>query len=450
MPNVGEFVHLVVPRKKICMKYHPITAQLFIENRKRYSKKLKSNSIAIFNANDIQPTNADGSMSFIQNNDLFYLSGIDQEESILLIYPEAQNPAHREILFLKETSDHIAIWEGHKYTKEEARAASGVGTIYWLSMFTSVFNTLMGECSAVYLNTNEHARAVVEVETRDARFIAYCKEKYPLHQYERSAPIMHQLRAIKSKYEVDLIQEACNITEKGLRRLLSFVKPGVWEYEIEAELAHEFIRNRSRGFAYGPIIASGASACVLHYTENNKPCKAGDVILLDVAAEYGNYASDLTRCLPVSGKFSKRQKAVYNAVLRVMKGATALLKPGGKLDTYHEAVGKMMEEELVGLKLLKTADIKKQDKSFPAYKKYFMHGTSHFLGLDVHDVGSRYRTFEEGMVFTCEPGIYIPEEGLGIRLENDILIGKKGPIDLMKNIPIEAEEIEHLMQLKSA
>ena len=427
------------------MKYSPIPSTLFIENRKRFSAKLKTNALAVFNSNDIMPTSADGSMAFIQNTDIFYLSGIDQEQSILLIYPEAKNPAHREILFLKETNEHIAIWEGHKYTKEEATAASGVKTIYWLSMFDSIFNTLMGECDGVYLNTNEHTRAAVEVETRDARFIKTCQAHYPLHNYQRSAPIMHELRSIKSKAEIDLIQTACNITEKGLRRLLKFVKPGVWEYEIEAELAHEFIRNRSRGFAYGPIVASGANACVLHYVDNNKQCLAGDVILLDVAAEYGNYASDLTRSLPVSGKFSKRQRAVYNAVLRVMKGATAMLKPGNKIESYHEAVGKLMEEELIGLKLLKASDVKKQNPASPAYKKYFMHGTSHQLGLDVHDVGSRYRPIQEGMVFTCEPGIYIPEEGLGIRLENDIHITKKGPVDLMKNIPLEAEEIEDLM-----
>jgi Xaa-Pro aminopeptidase len=427
------------------MKYFPLPSLLFTENRKRFSKKLKPNSLSVFNSNDFMPTSADGTMPFIQNTDIFYLSGIDQEESILLLYPESKNPAHREILFLKETNEHIAIWEGHKYTKQEATETSGVKTIYWLSMFNTIFNTLMGECEYVYLNTNEHSRATVEVETRDARFIKWCRTKYPVHSYQRCAPVMHELRAIKSKTEVELIQQACNITEKGLRRLLKFIKPGVWEYEIEAELAHEFIRNRSRGFAYGPIIASGPNACVLHYVDNNKQCKAGDVILLDVAAEYGNYASDLTRCLPVSGKFTKRQKAVYNAVLRVMKGATDLLKPGNKLESYHEAVGKLMEEELVALKLLKLKDVKKQDPASPLYKKYFMHGTSHYLGLDVHDFGSRHRPFEEGMVFTCEPGIYIPAEGLGIRLENDILITRKGPVDLMKNIPLEAEEIEEEM-----
>lgn len=428
------------------MKYHAISSSLFIENRKRFVKQLKPKSIAVFNSNDIPPTSSDGTRAFIQQTDTFYLSGIDQEESILLIFPDANDAKHREILFLKETSELIAIWEGHKLTKDEAFKASGIKTVYWLSQFNTIFNTLMCEAENIYLNTNEHTRAVVEVETRDARFIKWCKEKYPLHHYHRSAPIMHYLRAIKSKSEIALIQEACNITEKGFRRLLDFVKPGVWEYEIEAELSHEFLRNRSRGFAYTPIIASGYNACVLHYIENNQQCKDGDVLLLDVAAEYGNYASDLTRSIPVNGKFTKRQRDVYNAVLRVFRAASKMLVPGNVLDKYHYEVGKVMEEELIKLRLLKASDVKKQNPDAPLYKKYFMHGTSHFLGLDVHDLGNRYRKFEEGMVFTCEPGIYIREENLGIRIENDILITKKGPVDLMANIPIEAEEIEAIMQ----
>ena len=428
------------------MKYAPIDRKLFIENRKRFAKKITNNALAVFNANDIMPTNADGSMGFVQNADLFYLSGIDQEETILLLFPQALNPEHREVLFLKETSEHIAIWEGHKYTKEEATAASGIQTIYWLNQFQSVFKSLMAQAEVVYLNGNEHTRASVEVETRDARFVKWCLEAFPLHTYKRSAPIMHYLRAVKSAYEIDLIKQACTITGKGFNRLLGFVKPGVWEYEIEAELIHEFVRNRSRGWAYGPIIASGFSANVLHYVENNKQCKAGDVILLDVAAEYANYASDLTRCLPVSGKFTKRQREVYDAVLRVQRKAIKLLKVGNTLEKLNTEVGLLMQEELVGLGLLSLTDIKKQNPKWPAYKKYFMHNTSHFLGLDVHDVGSFTRPFEEGMVFTCEPGIYIQEESLGIRLENDILVTKKGPVDLMAHIPIEAEEIEQLMQ----
>lgn len=427
------------------MKYNTVNSQLFIENRKRFAEKLKPNSIAVFNANDIMPTSADGTMMFIQNTDLFYLSGIDQEESILVIFPDAKEAVNREILFLKETNEHIAIWEGHKYTKEEATATSGIRKIYWMKDFLMTFNALISEAENVYLNTNEHLRAVVEVQTRDARFIKFCQERYPLHTYKRSAPIMHELRAIKSKYEIEMMQNASNITEKGFRRLLGFLKPGVMEYEIEAELIHEFIRNRSRGFAYGPIIASGANACVLHYTDNNKECKPGDVILLDVAAEYGNYASDLSRSVPVSGKFTQRQKDVYNAVLRVMRSAIKLLVVGNNITDYHMAVGKLMEEELIGLGLLNRKEVEKQNPAMPLYKKYFMHGTSHFLGLDVHDVGSKYRLFEAGMVFTCEPGIYIPEENLGIRLEDDILITEKGPFNLMANIPIEADEIEALM-----
>lgn len=427
------------------MKYNLLNPELFIENRKRFAKKLKPNSLAVFNSNDIMPTSSDGSMMFIQNADIFYLSGIDQEESLLVIYPEAKDASHREILFLKETSEHIAIWEGHKYTKEEAFATSGIKKVYWMKEFNTVFNALMCEVEHVYLNSNEHLRAVVEVQTRDARFIKFCQDKYPLHDYQRSAPIMHELRAIKSNFELEAMQHACNITEKGFRRLLGFVKPGVMEYEIEAELIHEFVRNRSRGFAYGPIIASGLNACVLHYVENNKECKAGEVILMDVAAEYGNYASDLTRCVPVSGKFTPRQKAVYNAVLRVMRGAIKMLVVGNNITDYHRAVGKLMEGELIGLGLLNKEDVAKQNPETPLYKKYFMHGTSHFLGLDVHDVGSRNRAFEAGMVYTCEPGIYIPEENLGIRLEDDILITEMGPIDLMANIPVEADEIEALM-----
>lgn len=427
------------------MSQQKINNKLFIENRKKFSTKLKNNSLAIFHSNDIMPTNADGHMKFKQNADLFYLSGIDQEESILVIYPGAKDEQYREILFLKETSELIAIWEGHKLTKKEAIENSGIQKIYWLSEFNSIFNTLMCDCTHIYLNSNEHIRAVVEVETRDARFIKLCKNKYPLHQYERSAPIMHELRAIKSSYEVEMIQQACNITEKGFRRLLPFVKPGVWEHEIEAELIHEFIINKSKGFAYTPIIASGSNSCVLHYIENNKECRSGDILLLDVAAEFGNYNSDLTRCLPISGKFSKRQKDVYNSVLSVMKSATAMLVPENNITDYNKEVGKLMEEQLIKLGLLNATDVKQQDAEKPLYKKYFMHGTSHHLGLDVHDLGNRYRKFEAGMVFTCEPGIYIPEEKLGIRIENDILITKTKPIDLMSSIPIEADEIEELM-----
>ncbi len=427
------------------MKYTVIDSKLFIENRKRFAASLKPNSIALFVSNDIMPTNADGSMGFVQNTDLFYLTGVDQEDTILLIYPDAKNAAHKEILFVKETNETIAIWEGAKLNKEQATAVSGIKTIMWKDGFDALLQSIIFQAEHIYLNSNEHTRRYIDTETAQMRFNKNIISKFPLHKFERTAPVMHRLRAIKSQYEIDLIQQACNITEKGFRRLLNFVKPDVMEYEIEAELIHEFIRNRSRGFAYGPIIASGFNACVLHYVENNKPCKAGDVILLDVAAEYGNYASDLTRCLPVSGKFTARQKQVYNAVLRVMKGATAMLTVGNNIPDYHKVVGQLMEKELVDLGLITMDDIKNQNPDLPAYKKYFMHGTSHFLGLDVHDVGDFNRPLEAGMVFTCEPGIYIREENLGIRLENDILITANGPVDLMKNIPIEADEIEALM-----
>ncbi|MBW3128262.1 aminopeptidase P N-terminal domain-containing protein [Hymenobacter profundi] len=428
------------------MRYGPIDPQLFIENRRHFKVLLPPASLAIFNANDIMPTNADGTMAFRQNNDLFYLSGVDQEESILVIFPDAKLPQYREILFLRETSEHILVWEGYKLTKDQARQQSGVPTIMWLDSFKSVLPALMNEAENVYLNTNEHIRAVVEVETRDARFGKWLREAYPLHQYRRVAPLMHRLRAIKSDEEIRLMRQAADITDKAFRRLLGFVKPGVMEYEIEAEIFHEFLRNGSRGPAYSSIIASGENACILHYVSNERECKDGDVLLMDFGAEYANYAADLSRSIPVNGKFTKRQRDVYEAVLSVMKFATSQLVAGNNIEEYHAAVGRRMEQELIKLDLLNANDVKNQDPAAPLYKKYFMHGTSHYLGLDVHDVGDKYRVFEPGMVYTCEPGIYIREEGLGIRLENDILITETGNDDLMKNIPLEADDIERLMQ----
>jgi Xaa-Pro aminopeptidase len=427
------------------MKYAAIDSNLFIKNRTRYRKEVCTNSLSLFNSNDIMPTNGDGMMDFRQNSDLFHLSGIDQEESILLLFPEAINPDQREILFLKETNAQIAIWEGEKLTKEKAFATSGIQNIYWLHEFKEVLDKLMTQVDSVYLNTNEHLRAKVEVETRDARFGKWIRKTYSKQKFLKSAPIMHKIRAIKETTEIQLIQKACKLTESGFRKILKTIKPGVMEYEIEAEIIHEFIRNRSRGFAYTPILASGASACVLHYIDNNKECKDGDVILMDFGAEYANYASDMTRCVPVNGKFSPRQKEVYNAVLRVMKAATKMLIPGTFLKEYHIEVGKLMEKELIGLGLISQEEVDNQSANAPVYKKYFMHGTSHYLGLDVHDVGSWEVPMESGMVFTCEPGIYIPEENLGIRLENDILVTDEGPIDLMANIPLEIDEIEALM-----
>ncbi len=427
------------------MKYNQIHSSLFIDNRQKFKSVLKPNSIAIFVSNDIMPTNADGSMGFRQNSDLFYLSGIDQEDTILMIYPDVKDGKHKEVLFIKETSELIAIWEGAKLTKDEAKQVSGIEHIYWHHEFDKVTKAFFYQSENIYLNTNEHTRQYIETETAEKRFNKSIIAKYPLHNIQRSAPIMHKIRSVKSTYEIELIQQACDITEKGFRRLLNFIKPGVWEFEIEAELIHEFIRNRSQGFAYSPIIASGSNACVLHYVENNKQCKEGDVILLDTAAEYANYASDLTRCLPVNGKFTKRQKEVYNAVLFVMKEATKMLSAGNTFEKYNKAVGELMTEQLLKLGLIKTDDVKNQNPNWPAYKKYFMHGTSHFLGLDVHDVGFFHEPMQAGNVFTVEPGIYIPQENLGIRLENNILITTNGQLDLMKNIPLEADEIEALM-----
>ena len=407
---------------------------------------MNEKTLAVFNSNDIFATGADSTLPFVQHRDIFHLSGVDQEESILVLFPDCHESKHREILFLKETNEHIAVWEGEKLTKDKALAVAGIKTVYWLDQFDTIFNQLLAEAKAIYLNTNEHLRANTEAETREDRFIKNFKTKYPLVNIERSAPIMHQIRAIKHPVEIDLMQQACDITNKGLRRILNSIKPGIMEYEIEAELMHEFLSNRSQGFAYTPIIASGMSACVLHYIENNKKCNSGEVILLDFGAEYANYASDLTRCIPVDGKFTKRQKEVYNAVLHVKKEATKLLQPGTSLKDYHIQVGSLMEEQLLKLKLISTNDIKKQDPSWPAYKKYFMHGTSHYIGLDTHDVGSWINPIEENMVFTVEPGIYIPEEKLGIRLEDDVVVQKTGePFNLMRDIPIEADHIEELM-----
>ncbi len=427
------------------MKYHPIGSQLFTYNRERLCKQLETNSVAVVHSNDILPTNADGVMPFRQNNNLYYLTGADQEESILLLAPDFPDERYREVLFLRETDENIAIWEGHKLTKEEATEVSGIKTILWKEQFEKILYTVLAESSTIYLDTNEHIRAGAEVATRSDRFVKWCMNKYPLYRYARLAPILQGLRMIKSQLEIKALQHACNITEKGFRRILDKVSPGAWEYEIEAEYIHEFVRNRSRGFAYDPIIASGASACVLHYISNNQQCKDGDLLLMDVGAEYANYNADMTRTIPVNGRFTKRQRAVYDAVLHVKTKATDLLRPGTTIKEYHEEVGKIMEGELISLGLLDKHDVAKQDRANPLYRKYFMHGTSHFLGLDVHDVGTFYKPIEAGMVFTVEPGIYIREEGIGIRLEDNIVVTREGHDNLMRNIPIHAEEIEDLM-----
>ncbi|PWS27326.1 X-Pro aminopeptidase [Pedobacter yonginense] len=427
------------------MKYPTINQSLFILNRNNFIKELKSNSLAIFQANDEFPRSGDQNFLFKQNPDLFYLSGIDQEQTILLLYPDCPNPLYRQVLFLRQTNDYIKVWEGYKYTKEQARAASGIESIYWLEDFDNILQSIVHYADHIYLNTNENDRYAHTVPYRDIRFIEEIRSKYPLHKYERAAPIMRGLRAIKSDIEIELTKEACAITRDAFIRVLKFTKPGVKEYEIEAEIIHEFIRQGGTGHAYTPIIASGHNANILHYNDNNQECKDGDVILFDFGAEYANYNADMSRSIPVNGRFTKRQKDVYKAVLHVMREATKLIVANTVWNTYHEQVGEIMTEQLVNLGLISIADVKNQSETYPAYKKYFMHGTSHHLGIDVHDFAGRYTPFAVGNILTVEPGIYIPQEGLGIRLENNILITASGNIDLMADIPVEAEEIENLM-----
>ena len=428
------------------MKYRPLSNSFYNNSRKAFMAELKPKSLAVFNSNDIYPVGADSTLPFEQHRDIFYLSGIDQEESILVLFPNAYEKKQREILFIRKTDEHIAIWEGAKLTKAQAKDISGIKTIFWLEDFETVLQKLSTQCDTFYFNTNEHYRQSVETETREDRFIKWCKKQYPAHSNAKSNPILQKLRSIKADEEIEQLQTACDITEKGIRRLLSFLKPGIWEYELEAELVHEFLRNRSKGFAYEPIIASGINANILHYTQNNQQCKAGELVLLDVAAEYGNYSADLTRTIPVSGVFTKRQKEVYNSVLRVKNEATKLLIPGMIWKDFHLEVGKLMTSELQGLGLLDKADIQNENPENPAYKKYFMHGTAHHLGLNTHDYGLLHLPMEANMVFTVEPGIYIPQEGFGVRLEDDVVIQKSGaPTNLMKNIPIEVEDIESIM-----
>lgn len=426
------------------MRHASIPSGLFADNRKRLAARLLPNALAVVNANDILPTNADGSMVMHPNSDLFYLSGIEQEQSILVLAPQAFDERQREILFLRQPNAHLKTWEGHKLSQEEATKISGIKQIKWLSDFPTVFHQLMCETEHVFLNSNEHKRAVVEAQTRDARFIRNTQERYPLHQYHRLARLMHELRAVKSPVEIDLIKEACAITRRGFLRLLRKVRPGLNEYEVEAELAHEYIRRRGR-FAYTPIIASGANSCVLHYLQNDRPCRKGEVLLVDAAASYGNYNADLTRTIPVGGRFSRRQKQVYQSVLRVFRAMIQAAVPGTLHRDWQKQAEALIQEELLGLGLLKPRDIKNQNPDQPALRKYFMHGLGHPLGLDVHDLGFASQPFAPGWVLTVEPGIYIPEEGFGIRLENDILVSENGPVDLMADIPVELDEIEDLM-----
>jgi len=428
------------------MRYEALPAKLYKKNRKKFMKQMKPKSIAVFNSNDIYPISADSTLPFAQHRDIFYLTGVDQEESILLLFPDAKDKNDREILFLKETNDHIKVWEGEKLTKEKATELTGIKNVHWLQDFDSILKKLGFQAKRIYINTNEHYRAGTEVETREDRFIKKAKELFPGHKFERSNPILQRLRSVKEPEEIAQIQKACDITEAGFRRILDKVRPGMKEYELEAEFAHEFLRQGSRGFAYTPIIASGENANVLHYIQNDAEIKDGDLILLDVGAEFGNWASDMTRCVPANGKFSPRQKDVYEAVLRVKDAAAKMLKPGVIWADYQDKVGRIMEKELLKLGLLTEEDIKNEDPNWPAYKKYFMHGTSHHMGLDTHDYGILEEPMQAGMVFTVEPGIYIPEEGIGVRIEDDYVIQEKGePVNLMKNIPISVEEIEALM-----
>jgi Xaa-Pro aminopeptidase len=427
-------------------KYEHINPELFVKNRAKFAAQMQDNALAVFNSNDVIITGCDSEMPFKQHRDIFYLSGIDQEESILVLFPQALNPDHREVLFVRETNATIAIWEGAKYTKAEATATSGIQTVYWLSDFPKIFFAMMAQAEKVYINKNQHYKFASEVQNREDRFIAWLQRDYPAHTYLKSNTILQRLRSVKEQEEIALIQTACDITEKGFRRLLSFIKPGVWEYEIEAELIHEFIKNRSKGFAYTPIIGSGDNANVLHYIVNNQQCQSGEMILLDVAAEYANYASDLTRTVPVNGRFTPRQLEVYNAVNHIKEEAQKLMVVGNTLANLNLEVGKMMNSALVDLKLIDKADLQNEDPKNPLYKKYFMHNTSHHMGLDTHDYGVLTDTFVENMVFAVEPAIYIPAEKFAVRLEDDVVIQKQGePFNLMKNIPILAEEIEDLM-----
>ena len=428
------------------MKYDKINSELFKKNRKNFIAKMKPNSVAFFNSNDIYPVSADSTLPFEQQRDIFYLSGVDQEESVLMLTTNSEKTRYKEVLFLKETSPHIAVWEGPKLDKNQAYETSGIETVFWLDEMEKIIDEVMQNCETIYYNHNEHYRAKVEVETREERFNKWIESKFENKRKERSNPILQRLRSIKDPIEIKLIQRACDITQKGFRRILNFVKDGVWEYEIEAEFIHEFLINRSKKFAYTPIIASGNNANILHYIENNKQCRDGELILMDVGAEYANYSSDMTRTIPVSGRYTQRQKDIYNAVLRVKNNATKMLVTGTDWKKYHVEVGKIMTSELLGLKLLDKSDIQNETKDKPAYKKYFMHGTSHHMGLDTHDYGLLDDPMVENMVFTVEPGIYLPDENFGVRLEDDVVIQKNGsPINLMKDIPIEIEEIEDLM-----
>ncbi|MEI6766027.1 MAG: aminopeptidase P N-terminal domain-containing protein [Bacteroidota bacterium] len=430
------------------MRYTPIRPEFYINNRKRLLSKLNPNSLVIINSNDEMPRNGDQTFPFRQNSDMQYMTGLDQEKCILCLCPNHPIESMREIVFTVQTSESMVTWYGHKYTHDEVRKLSGVKTVKWLDDFESTLKDLMVKSDSVYLNMNEDFRFSTDVPSRDLRFAQKLRNEFPLHKYERLAPLITEMRMCKAPEEIDMMEKACEITESAFRRLLDFVKPGLWEYEVEASITHEFIRKGASGHAYYPIVASGAGACVLHYIENDKKLKDGDLMLLDFGAEYGNYAADLSRTIPVNGKFTKRQKDCYNAVLRTFKKAKKLIVAGTTIDEINREVCRLMEAEMIGLGLFTAAQVKKQDPGAPLYFSYYMHGNSHFMGMDVHDVGTKQMKLKPGMVLSCEPGLYIKEEGIGIRIESDILVTSKGPVDLMPNLPAEVEEIEQLMKRK--
>ncbi|MEO7048373.1 MAG: aminopeptidase P family protein [Ferruginibacter sp.] len=428
------------------MKYLPLNSEIFIENRKRFVEKMDKNAIAIFNSNDELPTNGDALHKFKQNSDLLWLTGIEQEDSMLVLYPDNPDAKYREVLILTRPNELKEKWDGHRLRVHEAQAISGIKTIVWLDVLEGLLQPWIHLADTIYLNSNENDRKSNLLAVRDYRYAEMMKQKYPLHNYKRSARLLKDLRAIKSPLEVEVIQKAIDITDNTFRRLLQFIKPGVSEYEIEAEIYHSFLMQRSGGPAYGSIIASGDRARTLHYVENNQECKDGELILMDFGAEYGNYAADLTRTIPVNGKFGRRQKTVYNACLHLHHYAASILKPGISIAAYTEKVGDEATVVFQKIGLLRKSEIKNEDPENRAYRKYLYHGISHHLGLDVHDLGTKTDPIKAGMVFTIEPGIYIEEEKLGVRIENNFWITKSGNKDLMKNIPITVEDIESLMK----
>jgi Xaa-Pro aminopeptidase len=428
------------------MKYLPLNSSIFVQNRQRFTERMEKNAIAIFNSNDELPTNGDQLYRFKQNSDLIWLTGIEQEDSMLILFPGNPDPKYREVLVLVRPNELKEKWDGHRLRVDEARAISGIQTILWLDVLDGLLQPWIHIADTIYLNSNENDRKANLVAVRDYRYAAMMKERYPLHQYRRSAKILKELRAIKTALEIEVMQKAIDITDNTFRRLLQFIRPGVMEYEIEAEIFHSFLSQRATGTAYGSIIASGDRARVLHYVENNQECKDGELILMDFGAEYGNYCADLTRTVPVSGKFGRRQKTVYNACLHLHHYAASILKPGISIVDYTEKVGDEATIVFQKIGLLRKSDIKNEDPENRAYRKYLYHGISHHLGIDVHDLGTRIEPIKAGMVFTIEPGIYIEEEKMGIRIENNYWITKNGNKDLMKNIPMTVKDIEALMK----